>query len=82
MDFEGLEQVRAETTKSVMQSLAEIVNDKKAPTEDRLKAAKVLDAMSDSLIKAYLLTQLQGSNEKMGNKMLNQLDKLDGKGER
>jgi hypothetical protein len=82
MNFEGLEQFRYECTKQVMESMAALAADTQAPVEERIKAAKVVDAMSDSIIKAYLLTNAQHTNEKglkTADKLINQMEKLDGK---
>jgi hypothetical protein len=76
MNFEGLEQMRYETTKQVMEAMAVIAADPKAPIEERLKAAKIVDSMSDSIIKAYLLSQELGAVEKTTGKLSKQLDKL------
>lgn len=76
MNFEGIEQIRFETTKSVMEAMAKVAGDTKAPMADRLKAAKIVDGMSDSVIKAYLLTQVANSTEDSTRKLTNQLGKL------
>lgn len=73
---EGIEQMRFENTKLVMDAMAKLAADPKAPVGDRLKAAKIVDGMSDSLIKFYLLSEINQGNEKMGNKLVKQLDKL------
>lgn len=64
MNFEVLEQFRMENTRDVMAALTKIVCDEKEKVEDRLNAAKVLDAMSDSIIKANLITNVTDVQEK------------------
>lgn len=73
---EGIEELRFNTTKQVMEAMAKLAADPKAAIADRLKAAKIVDGMSDSLIKFYLLSEVNAGNEKMGNKLVKQLDKL------
>jgi hypothetical protein len=81
MNFEGLEQFRYELTKQVMEAMTAVACDPKANIGERLKAAKVVDGMSDSIIKAYLMTQVSNSNETTTNKLVRQLDKLTDKDE-
>lgn len=73
--------MRYECTKKVMEALTDMVCSSKISVEERLKAAKIVDQMSDSIIKAFLSQELRGSNEKIGNKLINQLDQLNDKGE-
>lgn len=77
MNFESLEQMRYENTKVVMSAMADIAKDPKADIEKRLEAAKIVDAMSDSIIKAYVLIEATRSTEGVVNKLSNQLKKLD-----
>jgi hypothetical protein len=64
MNFENLEQMRYEQTKITMESMAKIANDEKVDVKDRIEAAKVVDTMSDSIIKAYLMSDMsKGLND-------------------
>ena len=76
MDFEKLEELRSETTKTAMEQLVKIISDTKADVKDRVEAAKVLDAMSDSIIKANLMTNVVDISEKKVDKIGKQIDKL------
>lgn len=76
MNFEGLEQFRYETTKKVMESLAEVAADPKQTMADRLEAAKIVDRMSDSIIKAYLMTAALNADESKSKGLIKQLEKL------
>lgn len=76
MNFEGLEQFRYENTKAVMEAMTKIATDEKATIEDRFKAAKIVDGMSDSIIKAYLMTNVVQADESKTKSMMSQLDKL------
>jgi hypothetical protein len=76
MFSEGIEELRFATTKTVMEAMAELAADAKADPMVRLKAAKIVDGMSDSLIKAYILTEKIGSDDRNVNKLSKQLDKL------
>lgn len=76
MDFEGLEQWRAENTKSVMEAMAKIANDENQKTEDRISAAKVVDAMSDSIIKARILSEQNQTLDKTANDLSKQIKEL------
>lgn len=81
MDFEGLENNRAEAIRASLKSMIEILEDKNTTPEQKIAAAKVVDAISDSHIKAYLLSNELGTVEKTGNKLMKQLDKLTGEKE-
>lgn len=76
MDLEGLEQIRADTTKQVMESMAKIATDEKVEIADRIKAAKVVDGMSDSIIKVHLMYKVTDSNDDTKKRMLKKLDDL------
>lgn len=77
MNFEALEQLRYETTKKVMESMAEVATDKKQSTEDRIAAAKVVDSMSDSIIKARLLSEQNQTVDKATSDLSKQIKDLE-----
>lgn len=76
MNFETLEQFRYEYTQATMKAMMDIAADPKATPEMRIKAAKVVDAMSDSIIKAWLMSEVNNKSEKQTNKLTKQLDRL------
>lgn len=77
MNFEGLEQFRSEYTQKTMESMMNIAIDANQKTEDRIAAAKVVDAMSDSIIKARLLSEQSQTVDDMSKDLRRQLRKLD-----
>lgn len=76
MDLESLENVRAEATRTTMETLSSIVKDDKVDMKDRLEAAKILDAYSDSLIKAHMMNGAVDMESKTRRQMINKLDRL------
>lgn len=74
--MEHLEQVRSETTTATMRELAAITADNKQKTADRIQAARVLDAMSDSIIKAYMLTTVTDKVDRSNRRTIDAIDKL------
>lgn len=76
MDFEGLETQRAETIQQTFKALMTIVEDKKTDVKDRIEAAKVIDSMSDSLIKAFLMSDHLKNTESTTKGLVKNLDKL------
>ena len=76
MNFEGLEQWRSEVTEETAKSLLEIVKDNKAAAADRIAAAKVIDAMSDSIIKAGLLSEVNQNQYDNNKQMIDKMDRL------
>lgn len=76
MNMEGLEQMRYEFLQTIVASMTVILNDPKTSVDDKIKAGKLLDAISDTIVKAHLMTEVTGVEEKTRNKMINQLDKL------
>lgn len=79
MNFEALEQMRYENTKKVMEELTAIVSDPKVDVKDRILAAKVVDAMSDTLVHAQMMSDMSHQDARVKNKMVDQLGKLRGK---
>lgn len=78
MNLEGLEQMRYEFLQTIIASMSKILNDEATTPEQKIEAGKLLDAMSDTIVKAHLMTQVTSAEEKTHNKMINQLDKLTG----
>lgn len=76
MNFESNEQLRHEGVQTAIQTLQEIMADKKMKAEDRLMACKIFDGLNDTLIKSYILSEHTRSNDKTVSKLTNQLDKL------
>lgn len=76
MNFEGLEQIRYEAITATLDAMKKILADGKSSVEEKIAAGKLVDSISDSHIKAYLLSSELGTVEKTGNKLIKQLDKL------
>jgi hypothetical protein len=76
---EGVEELRFATTKKVMEAMADLAADPTADPEIRIKAARTVDGMSDTIIKTYVATNALQANEKTVNKMVSQLEKLNDK---
>jgi len=77
MNFEGLETTRVLYINRAFEAMAKIMEDKTAPLEARLAAGKLIDSMSDTIVKAYLLSETTKSNESIQKRMADKLDKLD-----
>lgn len=77
MNFEGLEQFRYENTRAVMESMTKIATDEKIDIKDRMAAAKIVDGMSDSIIKAYLMSTTTQVLDDTSRDLRKQLKKLD-----
>lgn len=73
---EGLETVRAAAITAVFETLTDILKDDKVDIQDRLKAAKQIDLVSDTMVHAYLLEHgLQGATSS-ATKLSKSIDKL------
>lgn len=77
-NFESLEQLRYETTEKVMRAMAEIAasTDTSVKLEDRINAARVVDAMSDSLLKVMSLDKMAEKFGKDTDKIVKQIKGL------
>ena len=76
MDFEGLESLRVQYIKVAFEGMANIVNDGKTTPEQKIAAAKLIDGMSDTIVKAYMMSDLMGKEERKTSKLLSQVDRL------
>jgi len=81
MNLEGLEQFRYESTKQVMEAMTKVAVDTKAPLEDRFKAAKIVDGMSDSIIKVHIANSAMEEAGKQTKGLIKGIDKLIDKSE-
>jgi hypothetical protein len=78
---EILEDARTAAIQATLESLTKIVKDETAPVAERLKAAKVIDGISDSIMHIELVNKSLDSNDRSKRKMIDQLDKLHKKDE-
>lgn len=78
MNFEHLETIRTEAIEASLKALTGILIDDKADIESRLKAAKLIDGISDTMVSAYLLSEVTKTDASTKDKLLKGLDKLHG----
>lgn len=76
MNFETLETIRTEAITATLAALVEIVKDKEADVTVRLKAAKQIDNISDTLVHAYLVSNATKEQSSQVNKLSNSINKL------
>ena len=76
MNLEGLEQDRVQHIKDVYVAMSAILKDPEATAEQKIEAGKLVDNISDSIIKAWLLSDQFRAVEKTGDRLGKQLDKL------
>lgn len=76
---ESLETERAEAVKATLETLVSILKDEKVDIEARLKAARLIDGISDTMVHAYLVQNAVQEDASTKNKLLKGLDKLHGR---
>ena len=76
MNFEGLETLRVQHITTALEGMSAIIKDEKASPEMKIAAAKVIDAISDTIVKAYMMSNLTGTAERKTDKLMKQMDKL------
>lgn len=78
MNLEGLQQVAYESVTKTFKAMTDIVTGETPDTkiEDRLVAAKIIESMNDTIIKAWLASDFAHGVEKNTDKISRQIDKL------
>lgn len=75
---EGLEEKRAEGIDEAIDALRDIIKDKEALNSDRIEAAKILDGISDTIVRVSIHSDEHQIADKAVNKLSKQLKQLDG----
>lgn len=73
---EGLETVRAQAITKTFDALVKILEDEKVDIDARLKAAKQIDGISDTMVHAFLIRNATQEDSSTKHKLLNSIDKL------
>lgn len=81
MNFEGLETTRVAAIEKTLDLLIKILEDPAIDVDMRLKAAKQIDQISDTMVHAFLISNAVQEDSSTKNKLLKGLDKLHGHGE-
>lgn len=78
MNLEGLQQQAHESVIAVFKAMTDIATGeaKNSTVENQILAAKVVESMNETIIKAWLASDLTAATEKATDKMTRQLDKL------
>lgn len=76
---ESLESERAKAITATLETLVAILKDEKVEIDARLKAAKQIDGISDTMVHAYLIQNAVQEDASTKNKLLKGLDKLHGR---
>lgn len=76
INLEALEQERHNATIAAMQEMTKIMQDAKVDVESRIKAARTIDALSDSLLALHVTSEGADMVKNTTNKLSDQLKKL------
>jgi len=76
MDFEGLEEIRVRYITMAFEGMVKVLENDKATIDEKIKAARTIDAMSDTIVKAKLVSDGLVSTDGNVNKLTKQLGKL------
>ena len=76
MNFEGIEQTRVEHIQRVLESLTKIAEDATVDAKERIEAAKVVQDISDSAIRAYITMELKSADTDTAKTLLKSLEGL------
>lgn len=77
MDHEGLETLRVPFIKKALEAMDLILKDKKATIDQKIAAGRLIHDISDTIVKARIVTEEGGVVEKTAGKLIKQLEKLD-----
>jgi hypothetical protein len=74
--MEDLEQIRIEAMQSTVRAMADIAKEGAIEVKDRIEAAKVLNKMSDDIVKHQFVDQAFQAEKTDRRKVLKKLDDL------